>query len=106
MTQGPYGQWQNAFRSRFGEMPNLNDPQYDYRGAWQGGIAPQPYAPDQGFPHWPSALPSGQSLKAPEHPTAWMEHFVQRYGVDPNVAPLPVIEQGRREGLVPGEWGR
>ncbi len=92
MMQGPYGQWQNAFRSRFGEMPNLNDPQYDYRGAWQGGIAPRPYAPDQGFPHWPSALPSGQSLKAPEHPTAWMEHFVQRYG--------------RREGLVPGEWGR
>jgi hypothetical protein len=106
MASGPYGQWQDTFRSRFGEAPNLNDPQYDYRAAWQAGIVPQPYAPDQNFPHWPSTTPTGQPLKAPDHPTVWMQHFMERFGVDPNLAPAPIINQGRQEGIVPEGWGR
>ena len=105
MAEKPeYKTWSDSFRQRFGEQPNLNDPQYDYRGAWQGGIVPQPYAPDQGFPHWPSALPSGQMLKAPDHPTAWMEHFMQQFGVDPNLASPDVIDAGRKIGIVPEGW--
>ncbi len=104
MGQGAYGNWQNTFQQRFGERPNLNDPQYDYRAAWQGGIVPQPYAPDQGFPHWPSQLPGGQMLKAPDHPTAWMQTFMQKFGMDPHMAPLPLIEAGRLQGIVPQDW--
>ena len=106
MARGAYGQWQQTFQNRFGEPPNLNDPQYDYRAAWKAGIVPQPYAPDQGFPHWPSSLPSGQPLKAPDHPTMWMERFMQRFGVDPNLASPSIIDAGRQEGIVPQGWGR
>ena len=32
--------WAKDFASKFGEAPNLNDPLYDYRGAWQAGAMP------------------------------------------------------------------
>ncbi len=104
MQSGGYKQWADTFQQRFGESPNLNDPQYDYRAAWKAGIVPQPYAPDQDFPHWPSSLPSGQMLKAPDHPTAWMEHFMRQYGVDPNLASTSMIDAGRQQGVVPQDW--
>jgi hypothetical protein len=104
MGAGDYKTWADTFQQRFGEAPNLNDPQYDYRAAWKAGITPQPYAPDQNFLHWPSALPSGQMLKAPDHPTAWMEHFMQQYGVDPNSAPDAVINEAKQSGLAPQDW--
>ncbi len=99
-----YKAWADSFRMRFGNSPNLNDPQYDYRGAWKAGVMPAPYSLDGGFPHWPSALPSGQMLKAPDHPTAWMEHFQKQFGIDPNLASSQLIERARGVGIVPQDW--
>ena len=33
--------WYSQFKERYGEEPNLNDSQYDYRAAWKNGVIPQ-----------------------------------------------------------------
>ncbi len=72
--------WRNGFQTKYGEQPNTeNDPSFNYREAWQAGNKPQAYGYDT-MPHWDSRG------KAPDHPTAWMNDFVQQYGVDPNAA--------------------
>lgn len=76
--------WYSEFQQKYGEKPNLNDPEYNYRAAWSAGLRPERYAPDGGAYHWPSSLPNGQMLKSENHPTAWMEHFMRATGKDPN----------------------
>ena len=72
--------WYRDFVSRFGGPPNLNGGNYDYRGAWRAGARPSA----SGNLHWPSQTPEGRRLKAPTHPTAWKEEFLQKTGVDPD----------------------
>lgn len=67
---------------------------YDYRGAWKAGVAPQMYEHD-GRHHWPSVTPTGQMLKSPTHPTAWMEYFMRATGTDPNDLGLRSAEEAR-----------
>jgi hypothetical protein len=74
--------WYSQFKEHYGQEPNLNDPRYDYRAAWKGGVTPRINPHDQLY-HWDSSLPSGQMLKREDHPTVWMEHFMQQTGVDP-----------------------
>lgn len=70
--------WKNGFQNKFGEQPNTeSDPTFNYREAWQAGNKPQAYEYDT-MPHWDSRG------KAPDHTTAWMNDFMQRFGVDPN----------------------
>lgn len=71
-------QWRNAFSRRYGEQPNT-DPggDYDYRQAYMAGARPQ-RVPNDPVPHWPSVG------KSADHPTAWKETFMQRFGVDPD----------------------
>ena len=76
--------WYKSFLQRYGEEPDLDAPEYDYRKAWANGIRPERYPYDNNFPHWPSALDSGEMLKSPDHPTAWKEHFMRQYGVNPD----------------------
>ena len=82
-------QWRNAFQTRFGEQPRINDdPTFNYREAYLAGNGPKPYANDRGFPHWQS------TGKAADHPTEWMNRFMQQFGVDPNdVQPHQVTPQ-------------
>ena len=80
-----YREWFHGFARRFGEAPNLNDPSFNYRQGWAAGVRPEPYAHDD-VRHWPSATPGGRYLKAPEHETRWMEHFMEATGVDPHEA--------------------
>jgi hypothetical protein len=75
--------WFREFVQQYGEEPNSNDPDYDYRAAYQAGIAPDRYEYDGGRYHWPSSLPDGTHLKSENHPTMWMEQFMQQTGVDP-----------------------
>lgn len=70
-------QWKRGFEAQYGEAPNMNDPSFDYRKAFMSGNVPQSYAGDNGAYHWDSRG------KAPDHPTAWMENFMQQYGTDP-----------------------
>lgn len=70
--------WRNQFSNRYGEQPNeQSDPTFDYRAAFASGNVPQPYAGDNGMYHWDSRG------KAPDHQTAWMNTFMQKFGVDP-----------------------
>jgi len=65
--------WFKEFEHNYGGPPNLNDPGYNYRGAWRGGLVPGLNTEDMTF-HWPSSLPNGDLLKGREHPTLIMEY--------------------------------
>ena len=57
--------WFQEFAQRYGE-PNLNDPNYDYRAAWQAGARPTVRDPGDGLLHWPS------QFKGAEHPNRYV----------------------------------
>ncbi len=78
-------QWFRDYVARYKEEPNLDDPAYDYRAAWLGGIVPE-YEPEHGEYRWSDQLPSGQWLKSESHPTRWVGEFYDRFGYDPEVA--------------------
>jgi hypothetical protein len=62
--------WYKEFSRDFGGPPNLNDPDYDYRGAWKEmGADMFGIDPDSGKIHGYSRAPSGKWLKSPQHPT-------------------------------------
>lgn len=94
-----------------GGPPNV-DPggDYDYRKAWLYGATPQ-LDPVSGTYHGVSAVeapPYAQPLhlKSADHPTAWMEAFMQLFGVDPRtVQPEQITPQMvdfvRSLGVVP-----
>lgn len=92
-----YRQWREEFEKQWNTKVDFNDPEgdYDYRGAWKAGIRPSRYQFDDDRYHWASSLPNGQMLKAPDHPTAWMEHFMRRTGVDPGSLGLKNEAQGK-----------
>jgi len=47
------------------------------------GIVPERNKHD-GMYHWSSSDPkTGEMLKSEDHPTAWMEHFMRKFGYDP-----------------------
>lgn len=90
--------WYGEFVRDFGEEPNLNAPEYDYRKAWAQGVRPvrDPYdvpvqehlmsqvsgLPAQGRYHWSS------EGKSADHPTMWKEKFMQIYGANPDAMGL------------------
>lgn len=76
----------HEFVKKFGELPNPDDPNYDYRRAWKAGIQPEQNKVD-GLYHWPDATSSGEWLKSPRHPTAWMNPFMKQYGINPDDLP-------------------
>jgi hypothetical protein len=75
ITQLP---WYEQFKLKYGEPPNLNDPMYDYRAAWKAGVTPQ-INPSDNMYHW-SDFAGNKMLKSPNHPTAWMEYFMNQFG--------------------------
>jgi hypothetical protein len=75
--------WFSRFKEKFGEEPNLEDKEYNYRAAWKSGAKPQAIDQDD-IPHWPSVTSSGESLKARSHPSGWMEDYSQITGRDPS----------------------
>lgn len=87
--------WFSEFVSQYGEEPDLNTREYDYRAAWRGGIQPERDPYDNNRYHWPSSLPSGQMLKAPDHPTAWKEQFMRQTGQNPDA--LGLRDQGQAD---------
>ena len=77
-------EWFKEFKQQYGEEPNLNDKDYDYRAAWKAGLRPERYGPDKGRYHWPSSLPDGKMLKSKDHPTAWKELYMRSTGKNPD----------------------
>lgn len=96
--------WYKEYVQEYGEHPNLNDPNFNYRTAYSHGVTPArsefDYSDKLGkyrF-HWPDALPGGTMLKTETHPSAWMNKFMGDYGFDPgelgllgNKPPQPVL---------------
>lgn len=76
--------WYKEYKQNYGENPDLNSKDYNYRAAWKAGVKPERYAPDDNKYHWPSETPKGESLKALNHPTGWMEDYMQLTGKDPH----------------------
>lgn len=104
--QAPYSTWGQQYRQRYGERPNLDDPQYNYRLAYALGQAPQAYSHDPGMMHWNSAAPvppynEAAPLKSPDHQTRWMETFMEKYGVDPHEATAGQVQDAIRLGIIP-----
>ena len=95
-----YKDWRAAWESDYGEAPDYDDPEgdYDYRGAWKAGVVPALYKHDGKY-HWGSSTEDGTMLKAPDHPTAWMEHFMRETGRDPNDVGVKNEEDGQ-------EWAK
>jgi len=76
--------WFQQFVDKYGEPPDLNSKDYNYRAAWKAGVRPQDYEHDPEMQHWASTTGKGESLKATNHPTAWMEDYMQVTGSDPH----------------------
>jgi hypothetical protein len=81
-------EWYKEFAREFGEEPDLNIPDYDYRAAWKAGIQPERDPYDKNRFHWPSTTAQGQPLKSASHPTAWKEGFMQQTGMNPDAINL------------------
>lgn len=71
-------QWRNSFQNRYGEQPQTDGGNYDYRAAYSAGVRPQMGAGDT-VPHWSSVG------KAADHPTMWKQDFMTQFGVDPDM---------------------
>jgi len=88
--------WFGEFVKEYGEEPDLNTKDYDYRAAWKAGVKPERDPYDNNRFHWPSSLPSGQMLKSEDHPTAWKEYFMRNTGVNPDALGLKTPEDAAK----------
>lgn len=77
-------EWFSEFKQQYGEEPDLDTEDYDYRSAWKAGLRPERYAPDDNKYHWPSSLDDGTMLKSKNHPTAWKEYYMRETGNNPD----------------------
>jgi len=59
--------WFSEYRKKYGEEPNLNTPDYDYRSAWTAGARPTVRDPNDQLLHWPS------EFKGDSHPNRYVE---------------------------------
>tara|TARA_R100001530_G_scaffold10707_1_gene10584 strand:- start:75 stop:500 length:426 start_codon:yes stop_codon:yes gene_type:complete len=77
--------WYKDFVMRNKEDP-LNNPDYDYRGAWKGGALDINTPQTHGLSRDPSTK---KWLKDPRtHDTAWKEYYMEKTGVNPDEANL------------------
>jgi len=76
--------WFKEYVDEYGEEPDLDTKDYDYRKAWAEGIRPERDPYDNNRYHWRSSLGSGEMLKSKDHPTAWKEHYMREFGVNPD----------------------
>lgn len=70
-------QWRSSFERQYGEQPRIDSGDYNYRQAYLAGAKPQA-VPGDVVSHWPSVG------KSANHPTAWKQHFMDQFGMDPD----------------------
>jgi hypothetical protein len=77
--------WYKEYVKEFGEEPDLDTKDYDYRKAWKAGIRPERDPYDKNRYHWGSSDPqTGEMLKSEDHPTAWKEYYTRETGKNPD----------------------
>jgi hypothetical protein len=89
--------WYADVTRQTGQIPNINDPMYDYRGAF---VAKQ--GPDE-TGHWRSVSGlTGRPLKNPKHDTWWKEEFVTQQGGantdNPNQEVIDMVDKFKNRG--------
>jgi len=92
-------EWFKEYVKEYGEEPDLNTKDYDYRSAWKAGVRPQRDPYDKNRYHWSSSNPeTGEMLKSKEHPTAWKEEYMKRTGKNPDEAGITKEQAGMAKG--------
>jgi hypothetical protein len=77
--------WFKEYVKEYGEEPDLDTKDYDYRAAWNAGVRPERDKYDKGRYHWGSSDPkTGKMLKSEDHPTAWKENYMRETGKNPD----------------------
>ena len=102
-------EWFKEFVQEHGEEPNLNTPHYNYRKAWAAGVRPDHRSKYDGKLHWGSLNPeTGEMLKSEDHPTAWKQHFMELYNVDPDSLDAETVEvlREKKKKRIPQPKGR
>tara|TARA_R110000737_G_scaffold275056_1_gene281939 strand:- start:175 stop:573 length:399 start_codon:yes stop_codon:yes gene_type:complete len=84
--------WWSEYVAEYGEEPQIDGGNYDYRAAWKAGLEPERSPYDNGRHHWPSSTGSGQMLKSPDHPTAWKERYMRSTGKNPDALGINKLE--------------
>lgn len=74
--------WKKDFKTRYNETPSMDG--YDYRGAFEAGITPQPNPDHDNAYHWESIGMDGKDLKPIHHPTRWKSEYMKETGVNPD----------------------
>jgi len=77
-------QWKKEYKEQFGEDPEIDKSDYDYRKAWKEGLSPAPDEYDDNKMHWSSSTSSGELLKQEDHKTLWKEFFMRKFGTNPD----------------------
>ena len=89
--------WYSEYVQRYGEEPDFNTPDYDYRGAWKSGVKPERSEIDGQY-HWGSVRPdTGEYLKSANHPTFWKQKFIEKNGYDPDKSPITLETKPKPE---------
>jgi hypothetical protein len=81
--------WRDEFKEEWGEEPQIDGADYDYRGAWKAGIKPKPtYEPEtkKTLHHWDSIGVGGKDLKSESHSTRWKSDYMKATGINPDEA--------------------
>ena len=94
------GEWFKDWQRQYPDVPperlfeDLTRASGDYnmRRAWQLKVQPSMNEADHRM-HYPDAAPGGEMLKQPDHPTAWMQFFMQQYHIDPQSIGLNTREE-------------
>lgn len=91
--------WFKEYKKEYGEEPDLNIAEYDYRKAWKAGVRPERDPYDNNKYHWGSSDPkTGEMLKSKDHPTAWKEDYMRKTGKNPDEEGVTKEQAGMAKG--------
>ena len=81
--------WRKQYVEEYGEEPQIDASEYDYRGAWKAGLTPKPNSKHkvksgEDAYHWGSLGIGGVDLKSEDHPTRWKSDYMTITGKNPD----------------------
>jgi hypothetical protein len=75
--------WFSEFKKKYGEEPDLDTRDYDYRAAWKAGTRPTVRDPGDGLLHWDSRF------KGDNHPNRYVNGIDTKTGEPVSQYSLP-----------------
>ncbi len=86
--------WYREFTRSYREEPNLEDPNYDYRAAWDAGVRPDVIDPNDKQYHWSS------QFKGPDHPNRFVNGIDTIAGKPVEPIPHSSNIEDRRDSVI------